>query len=251
MQAEVRAPLDAWELEEKRRAGEDKICHLDSYRNTEGLLAAGVYVQITNLENIVVNELYQEREAEAHRVKSEVLSTLKGEYEKLKASEAQQAELEKLRAEAAEREQKERDAQIAREAVEQERKANEQKAALELAKIEQERLAVLQREEQAKRDLELSEQRRIAQEKQAELDKIEAEKRAIAQAEAAKQAEIVRQQAELARVELERLAREADKEHKAKINREALACLVASSGLTEEQAKAVIVAIAKKPSSTR
>ena len=103
----------------------------------------------------------------------------------------------------------------------------------------------MQREEQAKRDLEIAEQRRIAQEKQAELDKIEAEKRAIAQAEAAKQAEIARQQAELARLEQERLAREADKEHKATINREALACLVELTDLTGEQAKSVIIAIAK------
>ena len=50
------------------------------------------------------------------------------------------------------------------------------------------------------------------------------------------------QQAEAARIESDRLAREADKNHKAKINRQALADLVAI-GLSEDQAKAVVKAI--------
>ena len=143
LQEEVRSPLNQWEQAEKER--KDK--HIAAIEEMKGALicdyvhSSEVLSLIEGIELKQVNESFEEYEAEAHRVKNEVLATLKTELAKLQANEAQQAELEKLRAEAAEREQKEREAQIAREAVEQERKANEQKAALELARIEQERFA--------------------------------------------------------------------------------------------------------------
>ena len=71
---------------------------------------------------------------------------------------------------------------------------------------------------------ELAKQRRIAKENQAKID---------------------RQAAEAKHIEDERLARESDKSHKAKINRQALADLVGHTDLTEDQAKQVIKCIAK------
>lgn len=60
---------------------------------------------------------------------------------------------------------------------------------------------------------------------------VEAERRRIAATKAAEEAEAAR--------------READKKHQAKINGEVLAALVASSHLTEDQAKDVVRAVAR------
>lgn len=230
LQAEVRQPLNEWEAAEEAR--KDK--HIAVIEEMKGALicdyvhSSEVLSLIEGIELKQVDESFEEYEAEAHKVKGEVLKTLKAELTKLQTNEAQQAELERLRKEAAEREQAEREERIASEAAEKARQ--EQADALARAQAEKE----------------MAEQRRIAQEKQAELDKIEAEKRAIAQAEAAKQAEIARQQSELARAEQERLKREADTKHKGAINRQALADLVEHADITEEQAKLVIKCIAKR-----
>lgn len=230
LQEEVRSPLNQWEQAEKERVQrhEQKIDWLSNWGDQLEYASSEIIKQrIAEIEAVELGESWEEYEAEAASTKDKALTGLRTLLASTEQREAEQAELEKLRAEAAEREQKEREERIAREAAEKARQ--EQADALAKAQAEKE----------------LAEQRRIAQEKQAELDKIEAEKRAIAQAEAAKQAEIDRQAAEAKRIEDERLAREADKEHKSAINRQALADLIEHANITEEQAKAVVVAIAK------
>ena len=238
LQEEVRSPLNQWEQAEKERVQRHEQRIESIKQNTDlGDDACSVSIgsAIDMLNDLVVDESWEEFETEAHRVKSDRLKQLQDQLAKRLKYEEEQAELARLRLEAEERERAEREERIAREAAEKARIEAEQKANAEREKAIREKIEAEQRELQAKRDLELAEQRRIAAEKQAELDKIEA-------AERAKQQEIERQQAEAARIESERLAREADKSHKAKINRQALTDLIAI-GLSDEQAKAVIKAI--------
>lgn len=186
------------------------------------------------------------------------VKAIEAEQEALRI-EAERAELERLRAEAAERERLQREAEenaareaeqarIAEQAAEQARIDAERKAQAEAERLERERLAAIEREEQAKRDAELAEQRRIAQEEQAkrdaELAEIRAKEEAERAAEAARQAEIKRQQEEAARLQAEKEAREANRRHVSKVCKQAKEGLMAQ-GMTEDVAKMAVQAIAK------
>lgn len=249
LQEEVRQPLTEWEQAEEARknAHQSKI---DSLTSNTTLCDESCSVTIENalsmLADLTIDESWEEYEQEAHRVKASAITNLTAQLEKRKKYESEQAELEQLRKAAAEQAQKDREAQIARDAADQARKEAEQAALVEREKAQRERIAAEMAAEQAKRDLELAEQRRIAQENQANLDAIAAEKLAAEQAEAARQAEIDRQAAEVKRIEDERLKREADTKHKGAVNRRALADLIEHADLTEEQAKLVIKCIAKR-----
>lgn len=249
LQEEVRSPLNQWEQAEKERVQRHEQ-RIESIKQNTDLSDDACSVSISSaidmLNELAIDESWEEFEAEAHRVKSDCLKKLQDQLEKRKKYEAEQEELERLRKAAAEQAQKDREAQIAREAAEKARKEAEQAAQAEREKAEDERIAAKLAAAQAKRDLELAEQRRIAQEYQAKLDAIAAEKRAAEQAEAARQAEIDRQAAEAKRIEDERLKREADTKHKGAINRKALADLVEHANITEEQAKLVVKCIAKR-----
>ena len=132
-----------------------------------------------------------------------------------------------------------------------EQEARDKRIAEEAA--ERERLAAIERENQIKAQAEQAERARIAAEErakiqaeQAEIARIAAEKKAKEDAEraaeAAKQAEIARQEAEAKRLADEQAAREANKAHIGKIRKEAKESLM-EIGLTEDQAKAVVLAI--------
>lgn len=227
---QVRAPLNEYEAAEKERkqAHESKIDWLNSWNDQlEHAPSEIIKQRMTEVEAVELGESWQEYEAEAARAKDKALTGLRELLASTEQREAELAELERLRKEAAEREQAEREATIARKAAEKARQ--EQAEALAKAQAEKE----------------LAEQRRITAEKQAELDRIEAEKRATEQAEAAAQAERNRIAAEQAHADAERKAREADREHQGNINRAAMEAIQQSAGLTDEQARAVIVAIIK------
>ena len=248
LQAEVRQPLTEWEQAEKERVQrhEQRIELLKQKTDLgDEVFSVSICNAIDMLNDLIIDEAWEEYESEAHRVKASAIASLTAQLEKRRKYEAEQAELEQLRKAAAEQAQKDREAQIARDAAESARKEAEQAAKAEREKAERDRIAAEMAAEQAKRDLEFSEQRRIAQENQAKLDAIAAEQRAEEQAEAARQAEIDRQAAEAMRIEGERLKREADTEHKGAINRQALADLVEHADITEEQAKLVIKCIVK------
>jgi hypothetical protein len=95
------------------------------------------------------------------------------------------------------------------------------------------------------REAEAAEAARVAAEQQAERDRLAAQRREEAAAAAAAEAERRRQQQEAAEAAEQARRREANIAHRRKINGEALAPLVLVHGLTEEQAKRVISAIAK------
>lgn len=244
---EVRRPLTEWEGAEAARVAslQERIQNLRDFTKVDGLQAAGIQVAIENLESITVGEVFEEYEAEAHRVKADSLTTLREHLANRQKYEAEQAELERLRAEAAAREQKEREERIAREAAEQAQRQAE-------AKAQAEREAAIRREHEAKaaadrRELELKLAAERAEREKAEAiqreqqAKVDAERRAAEAVEAEKRRVAAQAEAEAA----EARRRERDKEHKAAINRAALEAFVAG-GMTEECAKLAVTLIAKK-----
>jgi len=245
---EVRAPLNEWEAAEERR----KAKHEHGIERMKALAAfldqadsATISSQMAELEEIVIDDGWEEFEAEAHRVKAASLTALQLALTKRQQYEAEQAELERLRAEAAQREQKEREERIAREAAEQARLEAEQRAKAErdaAAKREADaKAAAEQRELQLKLEAEQSARRELEAQQRAE----QAEREAEARAERAAAAERQRQADEQARIEAEAKAREKDKAHKKQINNEALAAFIAG-GMPEECAKQAITLIAQR-----
>ncbi|WP_312903777.1 hypothetical protein [Stutzerimonas nitrititolerans] len=245
---EVRAPLNEWEQAEADRIArhEGLIDSMRSWANpASDLTSSELKDSIARLDEIEIGAGLEEFEAEAHRVKAASLTALQLALTKRQAYEAEQAELERLRAEAAQREQKEREERIAREAAEQAQREAEQRAQAErdaAAKREADAKAAAERRElELKLAAERAERERVEAQQRAE----QAERDAAERAERAAAAERQRQADEQARQEAEAKAREADKAHKAAINRAALEAFVAG-GMTEECAKQAVTLIAKR-----
>lgn len=244
---EVRKPLTEWEDTESARIDRHKAgiewFRLRAEENRD-LDAEELRATLDEVDARIVDESWEEFEAEAHRMKARALDSLVAALAARERHEAEQAELAELRRKQAEQEQKDREAEIARQAAEKARADAE-------AKAQAEREAAAKREADAKAAAEKAERDRleaIERQKQAEAraeaEKLAAEQRAKDAAEAARQAEIKRQADEKAASEAEQRKREADKAHKAKINRAALAAFVAG-GMPEECAKQAVTLIAK------
>ena len=152
-------------------------------------------------------------------------------YERKAKEEADAEELAKLKKEAEERAIKEREEQIRREASE---KADKEKAEA-VAREE----AAKKAQVQAEQDKVDAERRAIEVEKQAKIDAEHA-------AERARLSEIKRQE-EAAKAEAEELEkREANKRHVGEVRRAAKEALMEHCGLTEEQAKSVVLKVNSK-----
>lgn len=245
---EVRRPLTEWEAAEEARQAKHKrgiewfLLRINEHHDLDALELRGT---LTEVEAVLVNEAWEEFEAEAHRAKEKALEALHAALTKRDAYEAEQAELAQHRVEAAAREQKEREERIAREAVEQAQRAAESKA-------QAEREAVIRREQETKaaaerRELELKLAAERAEREKAEAiqreqqAKADSERRAAEAVEAEKRRVAAQAEAEAA----EAKHRERDKAHKTSINRAALEAFVAG-GMTEECAKLAVTLIAKK-----
>lgn len=266
---EIRKPLTDWEQAESDRVQR----HKDAIQQLRGLApqAMGANSEtiiglIAQAESVTLGDHWQEFSAEAGKAKDETLALLRLDLQRRQQHESEQAELARLREEAARREQEDRDRRIAEEAAAKaradaeaaaraEREAIEAKARAEQEAAERARIASEQAEARAKAEAEAAKLR----EQEAERRRIESEERAKREAqEAAECAErnrIAAIEAERARIEQERIesdrkaaaeqaAREADKENKRKVNNAILSALE-SVGISTEQAKVVIAAIAK------
>lgn len=247
--------------------------------------AAEVGQLIASLELVLMDDTWEEFLAEAAQVKDQTLAKLRTLHAERTQYEAEQAELVRLRAEAEAQAQRDRDAQIAREAEERARREAEQRAQAErdaAAKREAEAKAAADRRElelklaaeqsqraaaQAARDKIESEQRtaqqkiedeqrhkqamaqaeadRVAAEQRAEQERIDSERRQAEAAERARLAEIARANAAADEINRQAAAREADKAHKAKINRAALDAFIAG-GMPVECAKQAVTLIAQR-----
>lgn len=170
--------------------------------------------------------------------------------------EKQAAELEELRQKQAAAEKAESDRKVAEEAAKNARAEAEAKAQRDREDVDRRAAESRQREEdakaaeaQAKINAGLAEERRIEAERQAKIDteneRVAAEERQSDAVELAKQQEAKRIADEEAEQAALAKAREASKEHRTGINRTAMVDLIAA-GLSQEDAKKAIIAIAKK-----
>lgn len=235
-QEEVRRPLTEWEEAEEARKAKHQagIDQINLRLECRDLDAAELKSNITWLEGMAIGAEWEEFETEAARAKDKALAALRDALVVREKYEAEQAELAELRRKLAEQEQKDREARIAQEAAEKAQREAE-------AKAQAERDAAAQRE----RDLELRAERAKRAELEAQQRAEQAERDAQAKAEQAAAAERKRQADEQARIEAEAKAREADKAHRAAINRAALEAFMAG-GMPEECAKQAITLIAKR-----
>lgn len=279
LQHSYRAPLTAWEKqdEERIKAHEAALAALVQLGSLpDGYTSSDVQQRIDAFKSQPPRD-WQEFAVRAEAITNTTLTELAFKLESRKQYEAEQAELERLRREEAERKQREHEERIAAEAaakakVEAEERARKDAEAeavrvrAEQEKAERERQRVQREKEEAERQRVEAEERarkaeeaRIAAEAKAEADrKAAAEKArldAIAAAEKAKRDAEIAAQKERERIEAERKAeadatakREADRKHRAKINNEILAAMLAiqlSDGIAlgEADAKAIIQAL--------
>ncbi len=263
---EVRKPLTDWETAEEQRvdAHVRKVEHVTQLAQClEGLGLDQIKDRIAEAEAIEIGPACEEYETEYARAKDRALTALRPALAAREKYEADQAELARLRQEAAEREAKEAEQRRQREIEEAAQKAAAEAEARAAAAAEQERLR-LEAEQKAERERierQAQEEKAAAERRELELklaaekaarEAAETERRLIEEAEAAKRqaAETearLRREAEAKAREEEQAARarEADREHRASVNRAAVAALIAG-GVEEEIARLVVTLIAKR-----
>ncbi|MGC1062849.1 hypothetical protein WKH44_16230 [Pantoea agglomerans] len=222
----TRKPLTEWEEEQERiaaeKAAEDERLRIEAEQKAAAE-ALKKQIESDHEMAMLLNDKFDRDVAEA---KAEAERQRAAHEEEIRRQAAEQARIEAEQAAQREREaaaKREADLQAAKEKAEADAKAAQERAQLE-AREAQERA---ERQAQEARD-------KAEREKQAA---IEAEQRKAREAEAARLAEEKR-------VADEAAARAADVAHRKTVNNKALADLVAV-GLTEEQARTVITAIAK------
>ncbi len=230
---EVRKPLTDWENTEKQRLDGHEKAILD----LQALLDFGgeqpTAAQAQERLTIFMTRLDRQWEEFAQRgeeTKKFVLSRLNDLHRAAVKRENEQAELVRLRTENAAREQKEREERIAAAAAEQAKAAAETKAKREADDLTAKADADRRRIEQAAADAVAKAERTVKEASRQATQAVENERQRVAMEKAAETAATAK--------------READKRHKAKINNAAVAGLVDNAGLTEEQAKSAIIAIA-------
>jgi hypothetical protein len=243
----VRAPLTEWEKAEEARvqAHRGAIADMQSCVLLAGAMEAErIQGVLAEVEGVALGEHWEEFEAEAGRVKDEVLTKLRASLAARQKYEAEQAELAALRAKDAAREKQDREERIAREAAEAtQRKADEE--------AQKERDAAIKRQKDLDDAAAKREQALKLQAEQARTAKLEAEQRAQrATDEADKKAKeaVAAEQKRVADAKAAELReakrREADRQHRGAINRLALDALI-DGGLTEETGMLVIQLIAQ------
>ncbi|QRG06134.1 hypothetical protein EZH22_24610 [Xanthobacter dioxanivorans] len=222
---QARKPLTDWEDAEEARvdAHKNTIARMEQIAGISPLQRPVHELRefLAEIEAIGVGPQCEEYEAAYAKAKDAAVQALTAGIEARGRYEAEQAELAELRRQADERAKKDREEQIAREAAEKAKREAEEKAAADARCAEEailrEREAAERREQDLKRAAEDAERRAA--------DAEEAARRRQAQEKAAEEAEAKR--------------READKQHRGRVNREALQALV-SGGIAEEAAKAVL-----------
>ncbi|KGU87237.1 coiled-coil domain-containing protein [Pseudomonas mediterranea] len=258
-QEEVRRPLNDWQAAEDARVDKhtERLNWLKSLADDLGELAS-LHIKglIAEAEGMQLGAHWEEFEAEAANAKDKILTILRAALEKRETLEAEQAELTRLRAENEAREKKDREERIAREAAERatreaeekarrEREAEEQRARNEKAAAEKRENDLKLAAAEAERKAEQAKREKIEADQKAERDRLQAiedQKQAV---EKARLEEIARQKAAADEILRQERLREADKAHKAKINRAALEAFIAG-GMTEECAKQAITLIAQR-----
>lgn len=192
-------------------------------------------------------DVYQERMAEATKLRDGELVALTEWHERQVKREAERAELERLRREAEEKARREREEAIAKAAAEKAKREAEEKA--ERDRIAAEQKAKAEREAAERREAALKEAearaKREAEEarEKAKRDIAEAEARAKADAERREREAKAKAEREAAAIREAEAKREADKRHVAGVKAKAVAAIVAIGGIEKTTATAVVEAI--------
>ncbi len=246
---EILAPRDAWEQAEKDRVDGHNAFIMSfvvmsapqAYENRDSSFIKGI---VSEIENTAIDDSLEEFKEQAELAKFKALDVLRAALVDRQKYEAEQAELERLRVAEQERMQKERDAQIAREAAEKATREAEEKARFEAERVQREKAEAEQREARLKAEKEAA----LLREEQLKQQAIEREKQAEIDCQNAVEQERLRFEREQAtKAEADRKAKQerlANVEHMRSINNQILNKLC-EIGLDEDQAKAVITAIAK------
>lgn len=240
LKEEVRKPLTEWEQAEEARVKEfedtiAKIIQARSLSNKQGYRKdlAEMEDDLKAILELPRGDFWQEFIHRAEREMEESIAKLKAMIDEEKKRIEEKAEFERLKAEEAERKKKEEQERIKREFEEKARLEAEAKAKAEIETKEREKIEAQKRQQEA----EEREKRAIKEKEEAEARAEEAKRKAIEE----ERARI--EQQEKAKAE-EQKKREADIEHRKRINNDALKSLVVHCGLTEDQAKGVVKAIA-------
>ena len=220
---EFRQPLTAWEDNEKDRVNHHKatiasIAGLGELAKARDVTASRLHDALTEVEGVRVTDTCEEFVADYATTKLAAIEALRPALAAKEKQEADHAELERLRAKEAERVEAERIERIKKEAADAARLEAENDARVERERVANAARLALAEHSAAVAALERKAVEAAATAKRELDDKLQAEK-----AEEAKRA--------------------ADKEHRAKINRSALAALV-DGGIPESTAKTVIKLIA-------
>ena len=245
LRSELRAPLQAWEQKEAARIDrlKERLEYLTDLGRVDQLSPSEFITDVlSEVKATAIDDSWQEFLTDAAKAKDIAVNHLEKLLDLATQREAEQAELARLREEAearakAEREQRIADEAAARAKAQAEAQAKAQREALEAEKAELERQAELsaQREAQAKVQAERAAQDALER---------EAKAKAQAQAEAEQAAKAAAERESRAKAEeAEKAKREANLKHRRAVNRAAVAALVASAAITEEQAQEVIKAI--------
>jgi hypothetical protein len=234
---QVRQPLTEWEEAEKARVKghQDRIDIIKSLsRDLDGITSETLKQLIDESEKFDPST-FEELEGEAAAALLLTQKTLRDALQRRLDFEAEQARLEQQRQEQeAERQRLER-ARIEQEAANKARREAEANAQAEREAAQRREVEARMAQERAEREAEEAKQRAISAEQKAKEDA----ERAAQEAEARLKRE-AEQKAAAEAAEKER--READLEHRGNINRAAKEALI-ECGLSDEQAKAVMVAI--------
>ncbi|AXA25681.1 hypothetical protein [Pseudomonas putida] len=263
---ETRRPLTEWEAAEDARIDRhnDRLNWLKTLADDLGELSS-LHIKglIAEAEGMQLGDHWEEFEAEAANTKDKVLTTLRAALQKREQFETEQAELTRLRREAEQRAEQDR-IRLAQEAAveaERQRVAQQQQAEREAAarreqelldqaaaqerEAENQRLQLKLQAEQAERARVQAEADRVAAEQRMEQERQAAARRQEEAAEQARQEERRRADAAAAEILRQQEAREADKAHRASINRTALEAFIAE-GMPEACAKQAVTLIAQR-----
>ena len=272
----TRQPLTDWEKAEDARVDKhnDGIQHIkDLSVFAETPTAAQVAKIITDLEQIALDDSWQEFLPEAAQVKDKSLATLRALLADRTKHEAELAAIAKFNAEQAARERQEAIDREARDVIERETERLQQQAQAEREAAARREQALIDQAAQAQREadqkareaeaaaakqalqLQITAEQAERLALQAEADRVEsiqrrerervaAEQRQAAAVEQARLAEVARQQAAAAELIRQEELREADMAHKTAVLTAAKEAVM-KAGVTEEQAKAVINLIRK------
>lgn len=255
----TRLPLTEWEQAEDARV--DK--HNDGIQQIKDLAvfadsptAAHVAQVIASLEQVLIDDSWEEFLPEAAQVKDQTLAKLRTLHGQRAQYEAEQAELVRLREEKEARDKKDNEDRIAREAAERATREAEGKAQrerdAEAQRVRDEQAAAEKRENdlklqtaEAERRAEQAKREQVEAEQKAERDRLAAVERQKQAVEQARLDEKARADAAADEMLRQQAAREADTNHRAAINRAALEAFI-NAGMPESCAKQAVTLIAQR-----